>query len=94
MKPRFVIPGSDESSGGFVARMPGKVIELRVQVGDLVSAGETLLVLEAMKMEHPMRATEDGVVTEVRVAVGDQVEGGALLLVVEPAGGEPEKGES
>ena len=65
-----------------------------IQVGDRVSAGETLLVLEAMKMEHPMRATEDGVVTAVRVAVGDQVEGGALLLVVEPAGGEPEKGES
>jgi propionyl-CoA carboxylase alpha chain len=41
-------------------------------------------VLEAMKMEHPMRATEDGVVTEVRVTLGEQVEAGALLLVVEP----------
>jgi propionyl-CoA carboxylase alpha chain len=39
-------------------------------------------VLEAMKMEHPMRAMEDGTVTEVRVALGDQVESGALLLVV------------
>ena len=68
--------------------MPGKVIELRVAVGDRVKAGETLVVLEAMKMEHPMRATEDGVVVEVRVAQGDQVEAGTVLLVVEPEGGE------
>jgi len=65
--------------------MPGKVIDVRVQVGDVVQAGQTLLILEAMKMEHPMNATEDGVVTEVRVALGDQVESGAVLLVVEPA---------
>jgi propionyl-CoA carboxylase alpha chain len=65
--------------------MPGKVIDVRVRVGDPVQAGQTLLVLEAMKMEHPMSATEDGVVTEVRVALGDQVESGAILLVVEPA---------
>ena len=88
--PRFKLPGEDAQSGGFVARMPGKVIELRVQVGDTVKAGDTLLVLEAMKMEHPMTATEDGVVSEVRVAQGDQVESGALLLVVEPV----DKGES
>jgi biotin carboxyl carrier protein len=57
-----------------------------------------LLVLEAMKMEHPMTATEDGVVTEVLVGLGEQVEAGALMLVVEAAGaksaGEEEKGES
>ena len=64
--------------------MPGKVLELRVGVGAAVEAGQTLVVLEAMKMEHPMRATEDGVVIEVRVAEGDQVEAGTLLLVVEP----------
>jgi propionyl-CoA carboxylase alpha chain len=68
--------------------MPGKVIQLHVQVGQSVRAGETLLVLEAMKMEHPMRAPQDGVVVEVRVAAGDQVENGALLLVVEAAGAE------
>lgn len=83
--PRFVMPGSDDDAGGFVANMPGKVIDLRVQVGDTVHDGDTVLVLEAMKMEHPMRATEDGVVTEVRVALGDQVEAGTLLLVVEPS---------
>jgi propionyl-CoA carboxylase alpha chain len=83
-RPRFELPGSDSAAGGFVAQMPGKVIELRVGVGDRVSAGDTLLVLEAMKMEHPMRAAEDGIVTEVRVSQGEQVEAGALLLVVEP----------
>jgi propionyl-CoA carboxylase alpha chain len=85
VQPRFKLPGEDIASGGFVARMPGKVIDLRVGVGDSVQAGDTLLVLEAMKMEHPMSAMEDGVVTAVRVAEGDQVESGALLLVVEPA---------
>jgi propionyl-CoA carboxylase alpha chain len=82
--PRFPIPGVADSAGGFVARMPGKVIDLRVAVGERVAAGQTLVVLEAMKMEHPMSATEPGVVREVRVAVGDQVESGAVLLVVEP----------
>jgi biotin carboxyl carrier protein len=71
--------------------MPGKVLELRVGAGDAVEAGEILVVLEAMKMEHPMRATEDGVVSEVRVSEGDQVEAGTLLLVVEP---DPNQGES
>ncbi len=85
IEPRFVLPGQDEGVGGFVASMPGKVIDLRVNVGDTVHAGDTLIVLEAMKMEHPMRAREDGVVMEVRVAIGDQVEGGTVLLVVMPA---------
>jgi len=83
IQPRFTIPGTEDAAGGFVASMPGKVIDLRVQVGDRVTAGETVLVLEAMKMEHPMRATEDGTVTEVRVELCEQVESGALLLVVE-----------
>ena len=91
-QPRFKLPGAEDEAGGFVARMPGKVIELRVAVGDRVSAGDTVLVLEAMKMENPVRAAEDGVVTEVRVAEGDQVEAGTLLLVVETAGGEDEEG--
>jgi propionyl-CoA carboxylase alpha chain len=80
--PRFELPGLEAHSGGLVAPMPGKVIELRVELGQRVRAGETLIVLEAMKMEHPMKAPEEGVVTELRVALGEQVENGALLLVV------------
>jgi propionyl-CoA carboxylase alpha chain len=94
VKPRFELPGSAAPTGGLVAPMPGKVIDLRVQVGQTVSAGETLLVLEAMKMEHPMRAPQDGVVAEVRVAVGEQVENGALLLVVDAAGAEAPREDS
>jgi propionyl-CoA carboxylase alpha chain len=94
IQPRFVVPGSGGPSGGLKAPMPGKVIELRVRAGQSVRAGETLLVLEAMKMEHPMRAPEDGVVVELRVAVGDQVENGALLLVVEPAAAEASNDET
>ena len=93
LQPRFEIPGAEDVSGGFVASMPGKVIELRVRVGDRVKAGETLIVLEAMKMEHPMRATEDGVVREVRVSEGEQVEAGTVLLVVASADAE-DKGDS
>ena len=88
IRPRFKLPGADEAAGGFVAKMPGKVIDLRVGPGERVSAGQTLVVLEAMKMEHPMSAPEDGVVTEVRVELGEQVESGTLLLVFEPDAGE------
>lgn len=84
-RPRFKVPGADDEGGGFVAKMPGKVIEVRVKVGDHVKAGDTLLVLEAMKMEHPMRAGEDGIVVEIRASEGEQVEAGAVLLVVEPS---------
>ena len=84
-RPRFKLPGSEDDAGGFVAQMSGKIIDLRVKVGDRVRAGDTVLLLEAMKMEHPMRARADGVVSEVRVTEGEQVEGGALLLVIEPA---------
>ena len=81
--PRFAPPESEAPSGGHVAPMPGKVIDVRVKAGDTVTAGQTLVLLEAMKMEHPITAALDGVVAEVRVSVGEQVENGALLLVVE-----------
>ncbi len=82
--PRFVLPGDEAASGGLAAPMPGKVIAIRVAVGDSVTSGQTLILLEAMKMEHPMRATLDGIVTEIRVSQGEQVENEALLLIIEP----------
>jgi propionyl-CoA carboxylase alpha chain len=81
--PRFVIPGLEGAAGGLVAPMPGKVIAIRAAVGDAVEAGQTLVLLEAMKMEHPMQAAEAGTVTEILVAEGEQIEKGTLLLVVE-----------
>lgn len=82
--PRFTPPGGEDTSGGIIAPMPGKVIEIRVAVGDRVTAGQTLILLEAMKMEHPMRASTDGTVSEIRVEAGEQVENETLLLVITP----------
>jgi propionyl-CoA carboxylase alpha chain len=84
--PQFVAPGHELDAGGLHAPMPGTVLEVRVSVGDLVSKGDTLVVLEAMKMEHRIAAPHDGVVTEVLVSAGSQVENGASLLVLEETG--------
>jgi biotin carboxyl carrier protein len=62
--------------------MPGKVIELRVAEGDTVQAGQVLLIMEAMKMEHSVTAPQGGTVAHVGVAAGDQVDADALLIVV------------
>lgn len=68
--------------GRVVAPMPGRVVALDTAVGAAVRRGDTLLVLEAMKMEHAIVAPADGGVQALAVAAGDQVEEGALLLVL------------
>jgi acetyl/propionyl-CoA carboxylase alpha subunit len=80
--PRF--PSGEEAlgEGALAAPMPGKVIKLAVAEGAEVAAGDVLVVLEAMKMEHELTAPADGVVAELRVAEGDQVEAGAALAVI------------
>ena len=69
------------------APMPGLVKHLGAAPGRRVARGDLLLVLEAMKMEHPLTAPRDGVVGAVHVALGAQVEDGALLLALEPEDG-------
>lgn len=81
--PRFMISGAEAPTGGLTAPMPGKVLDVHSIVGDRVIAGQALVVLEAMKMEHHMTAPFDGIVVEVGVAAGDQVDNGAVLLVIE-----------
>lgn len=83
VKPRFVTPGLEIKAGGLVAPMPGKVIDLKVKKGGKVKAGDTLIILEAMKMEHSIKASENGIVSDLLVSVNDQVENGALLMVVD-----------
>jgi propionyl-CoA carboxylase alpha chain len=82
--PRFASPETAGALGGLVAPMPGVAIDVRVAAGDTVVAGQVLVVLEAMKMEHHVSAPDDGVVTDVHVRTGDQVPNGAVLLVIEP----------
>jgi 3-methylcrotonyl-CoA carboxylase alpha subunit len=73
-----------ESPGGrLIAPMPGKVIAVLTEAGAKVSRGHPLIVLEAMKMEHTLRAPEDGTVKRVRYAVGDLIEEDAELIEFE-----------
>ena len=89
--PRFVEPGSAFAKGSLVAPMPGLVIRVGAQLGETVKTGQPLVWLEAMKMEHTITASADGVLTELNVTSGQQVEVGAVLARVEdqtPAEGE------
>ena len=70
-------------AGGLSAPMPGQVTEVRVTVGETVQAGQSLAVLEAMKMEHHIRSPRGGVIAAVAVRVGDQVSMGDTLFVLE-----------
>ena len=84
IKPRFVMPGSENIQGSLSAPMPGKVIALNVNKGSKVKAGDVLVILEAMKMEHSIKALEDGVVSKILISKNDQVENGAPLMIVDP----------
>ena len=65
------------------APMVGKVLSIPVKVGDRVAEDDTVLVMEAMKMEVPIVAPSGGVIKEIKVAPGDTVESDAVLAVIE-----------
>ena len=81
--PRFTLPGSEAQAGGLIAPMPGKVVDLKVKTGSKVKKGDTLVILEAMKMEHQVKAPEDGKITKILIKKDDQLENGALLMVLD-----------
>lgn len=64
------------------APMPGKILSIKVNVGDSVNSGDLVLLLEAMKMENEVFATASGKVTEIRVKSGDSVNTGDILMVI------------
>lgn len=80
---RLPEPGSVIEKGSLVAPMPGSVIRIGASAGDAVVAGQPLIWLEAMKMEHTITAPSDGIVAQLDVAVGQQVEVGSVLARVE-----------
>ncbi|HEU4841722.1 MAG TPA: biotin/lipoyl-containing protein, partial [Ilumatobacteraceae bacterium] len=84
-------PGSAALAGSLVAPMPGHVLRVLVAAGDAVTAGQPLVVVEAMKMEHQVLAPAEGTVAAVHVAAGEQVDTGQALLQMEetPATEEP-----
>jgi len=89
--PRFPLPDVAGLAGSLVAPMPGSVVRVLVEAGDVVRAGQPLVVLEAMKMEHQVLAPHDGVVAGVAVAARQQLDAGQPLLRLErlDAGADP-----
>ncbi|CAN0579279.1 unnamed protein product, partial [Laminaria digitata] len=78
--------GSATDAGTLVAHMPGVVVAVHVENGEAVSVGTPLLAVEAMKVEHTIRAPTDGIVTALHFAVGDRVAEGVELVSFAPAG--------
>ncbi|MDQ8755674.1 acetyl/propionyl/methylcrotonyl-CoA carboxylase subunit alpha [Sphingosinicella sp. LHD-64] len=79
--------GAAAGDGAIVSPMPGKIIALEVAAGNVVTKGQKLLTLEAMKMEHSLAAPFDGKVAELNAEAGAQVSEGALLVRIEKEGG-------
>jgi biotin carboxyl carrier protein len=74
---------SDGDEGGLKTQMPGKVIKIPVAVGTEVKKGETVIVLEAMKMENEIKASYDGTVKEIYVKEGQALDNGVLMMELE-----------
>jgi acetyl/propionyl-CoA carboxylase alpha subunit len=85
--PRFPNPDTAVAQGSLLAPMPGSVLRVGAAVGDTVTAGQPLIWLEAMKMEHTVTAPSDGVLAELNVEAGQQVDVGDVLARVDTEGG-------
>ena len=81
---RLTEPATVPRGGSLLAPMPGVITRVLAAPGATVAAGQPLVVLEAMKMEHTVAAPADGVLAEVATAAGEQVEAGQVLAVVTP----------
>ncbi len=76
-------PAAASGSGKpILSPLPGVILDLKVNVGDQVKAGQTVAILEAMKMENNINAESDGVVTAIKVAKGDSILEGAEILFI------------
>ena len=75
--------GGSSDEDGMTAPMPGKILEILCGVGDEVEEGQTLIVMEAMKMEHRIAANSPGSITAIHHEVGEQVDAGSTLIDIE-----------
>ena len=75
---------SDYSEGDVISPMPGRIVKLLVQEGDIVESGQDLLIVEAMKMENRIKSPYSGRVTCIHFQEGDQISDGAPLMEIEP----------
>ncbi len=80
--PKAAAPAGAAGSVEVTASVPGKICKIEAAAGAAVKAGDTVLVLEAMKMEIPVVAPQDGTVATINVAVGDTVESGDVLATM------------
>ncbi len=84
-QPRFPDVELEAAAGSLVAPLPGVVCEVSAKVGDQVSAGDSLVTIESMKVLHHITAPTDGTVSQIPVAVGDTIAAGAVLAVIDEA---------
>lgn len=82
VKPRLYYSKTDTLPGSLKAPMPGSVVKIVKKVGEVVSAGDPIIFIEAMKMEHAIRSPQNGLIQEISVTVGDQVVTGQQLGIV------------
>jgi propionyl-CoA carboxylase alpha chain len=93
-QPRFPETQQQATAGSLLAPMPGTVVRVEAQLGDSVHAGQVLVVLEAMKMEHSVRTPHEGTLARLNVSAGQSVDMGTVLAVVENATGSAADGAS
>ncbi len=81
-RPKQPAQNLDETGGTVTAPMPGTIIKVAVGTGDAVTKGQTILILEAMKMENEIMAPKDGTIEEIKVSEGASVNAGEILIVL------------
>ncbi|MBT6475025.1 MAG: acetyl-CoA carboxylase biotin carboxylase subunit [Rhodospirillaceae bacterium] len=86
--PELAAARQKEGDGRLIAPMAGRIVAVRAATGETVVKGQILVILEAMKMEHEIKAPSDGIVEEIGVAEGDQVDARQMLAVVAAASAE------
>ena len=84
IKPDCGDNNSDDNHGGLLAPMNGTMVSVLVNAGDIVTKGQALMIMEAMKMEHTIKAPENGIVETLYYTEGEMVDGGSELLAFTP----------